>query len=777
MGNEPDPVDERSAYGDGTFLDGIRKDGTLSTDQLERFIAETRLEPKWRRDADLCADYYDGNQLRPDTLAEMQERGIPPLIINLTRPLINAVLGLEEKNRSDWEVTSDDKPSEIVAQVLDRKLSDAQRDAQADRAISFAYGQQIKSGLGWVEVGYESNPFECRYRVAPVHRREIWWDWRDQSMDLRTARYLIRRRWFDADVLQTTLPGYEDLIKHAVNGWNGFIDAAFLNMQSELLGKSYEIERASTLDASEWRDTFRRRAQLFEVWYRVWKRGLVCKLPNGKVIEYDGNNRAHCEAVLAGMISPTPAVYPKMRQSIWIGPHRLIDRPTPYPHHRFPYVPFWGYKEDLTGAPHGLIRDMMSSQDEINARRSKLLSLLNSRRIEADTDAVDQTFNTIDDVADEVGRSDSVILLNPNRKLGANGFKVVTNMDLAQGQFATLKDSKDEMHEVSGIFPPTVGDSKQGLSGAAIHDLVDQSTTTLAMMNGHYRYGRHEVGAQLLELVRADAVHEEAVTLGERQNKTTIYINRHVQHPQTGDDLIENSVPAANVKMTLQDTPSTQSYRQKQFIALTEVAKSLPPNIQQLVVDFIIEASDITDREKIAERIRGALGIPDPDAPGGVDQRQLAAQQAHEAMVQKMTGLLQDMQRDRDLWKGKAESRVEAEQIRAGVQTAKIGADTIIKLDANDIARESAIAAGVKAGIDPAALQEATLEQIRPLFGALAQEIASLRQMMGSMAPPQPAVAPSQPTTPSTVQPGAAEQVQQATQQSSPGISQAPPTV
>ena len=62
----------------------------------------------------------------------------------------------------------------------------------------------------------------------------------------------------------------------------------------------------------------------------------------------------------------------KVRRSYWLGPHCLFDGPTPYSHHYFPYVPFWGAREDNTNIPYGFVRRMKFSQDSINSGISKL---------------------------------------------------------------------------------------------------------------------------------------------------------------------------------------------------------------------------------------------------------------------------------------------------------------------------------------------------------------------------------------------------------------------
>ena len=62
--------------------------------------------------------------------------------------------------------------------------------------------------------------------------------------------------------------------------------------------------------------------------------------------------------------------------------HLLKDEESPYKHNKFPYVIFWGKREDRTGIPCGYARDMMFLQDEINARVAKQQWLLSAKRSE-----------------------------------------------------------------------------------------------------------------------------------------------------------------------------------------------------------------------------------------------------------------------------------------------------------------------------------------------------------------------------------------------------------
>ena len=622
------------------------KAGGLTLIELCRFLDDMQTEPAWRKLADRCCDYYDNKQLDSEILQLMEQRGVPPLICNMIYPTINAVLGMQAKNKRDWLVTiGDDGADEMLVKAINKKLNVAERESKSDAQRSEAFAAQVKAGLGWVEVGRESNPMrDSMYRVNYVHRREIWWDWRNR--DPENWRYLVRKKWYDEDQLVETWPQFAGTIRGTCRGWPGYmIGNTEVNFGFDNTGLSDQLEaseRAFTVSEHEWRDTSRRRAVLFEVWYRRWKRGLVFRLPNYQTIEFDERNVRHVAAYQAGAISPFTAVYPQVRQSVWIGPHRMWDRKSPYPHNHFPYVPLFANREDTTEIPYGLIRTMISPQDEINARRSRIQALQGSRRVEMDDDALHDQYNNLDDVAEEVSRADSFVVLNKNRKNGPHAFKITDNGDLSAPQFQMLQESKNEIHEQSGIFPSMLGSTEGARSGIAINSLVEQSVTTLAKINENYANADQQVGKLLLSLVLEDSMHEHAVAVGEGKTRTSVYLNRQTGVDEYGEPIIENDISQMRPELELKDVPSTPTYRQQQFAQLAEITKSLPPQAQAFVIDFVIEATDHPDRKKMAKRLRALLGIPEDGVEGG-EQDPALQQQAmqYEQVIQELGAKLE----------------------------------------------------------------------------------------------------------------------------------------
>ncbi|MGE3926947.1 MAG: hypothetical protein AB7G13_28810, partial [Lautropia sp.] len=522
-----------------------------------------------------------------------------------------------------------------MAEALSVKLSEAEKETHADKEISDAYGQCVKAGFAAVEVSRASNPFHYRYRVQAIHRREIGWDPQSRRNDWSDARYVVRKRWYDTDVAAAYFPQHKNIIKAAIGGydeWETYLKVLDDSVGLNQLMQSLDIERGSSIDDMAWRDRSRGQVCIFEVWYRTYHRGPILRLPRGRIVEYNMANPQHLALVQAGVVTPFEAVYDRFRCAYYCGPHRLADFLTPRRH--FPYVPFWAYREDLTGIPYGQIRSMVSTQEEINARLAKMMWLLSARRLLIDEDALAPEHNTLSDASVEVGRSDGMLVLNPNRRNGANSIRIDENLELAEAQRVALMDAIQSMSQVSGVYSPMMGQNSSTTAARAIERLLDAGTTNLAELNGNYSHSRREVGNRLLDLIKEDATGPEAVTIDTGTSKRSVYINRPSVDENTGAQVMENGVQNSAVKVTLSDVPSSPTFRDSQFTLLSEVVKSLPPDLQALLTPFLIEASNQPKRKEMAKLIREKLGIIDEKSPEAAEAKQKAEVQAAETAKQ-----------------------------------------------------------------------------------------------------------------------------------------------
>jgi hypothetical protein len=621
------------------------------------------MEPQWRYMADKACDYIDGNQLSAADRELAQSRGLPDITANLMAPVINVVLGMEERARLDWRVMADSSDDQDTAEALSVKMKEAERESKADRARSDAYASQIKSGMGWVEIGRNSDPFKYWLRAENIHRREIWWDHRDPSPTLENAQWQIRKKQYDINHLAAFFPGKEELIRAYGAGW----DSHWLRAASESLelSQAYDQERTTNFEF-EARDPYRKTVMAYEVAYRRWCRGYVIFMDE-RPIEVDVRNPIHQSLIASGRVKPVLCVYSKVFRSLWVGPHKLVDRP--YRHRRLPYIPFFGYREDLTGAPYGLGRSMMPLQDEINARRNKLMALLSGKRVVMDNDALDQNINSISKVLSEISKANGVVVLNKDRQ-NKDGFAVEHQTDLSTQQMQVMEEAKQSLQQVVGVFNAMLGREQSAQSGVAISGLVEQSNQGLAEINGNYRFSSQEMGQAILDEIRYKIGDQPVqVQVGERSSRRTISLNSPATDPKTGLTVLMNDVQRAQARLALADVPSTPAYRQEQLRMINEVASRAVPPIQAALMPFLIEMTDISNRHDMSDAVRQALKMPPPMSDDQKEQAQVAAEQ--EAAVQKelQARVLDAQIREAEANATKAEADAVKAQAEAGIKT------------------------------------------------------------------------------------------------------------
>lgn len=621
--------------------------GAASVEWLNGMMMDIQEQPDWRGRASVECDYYDGHQYDAATLIEMRNRGIPPIVVNLIHPTINLVLGLEAKTRSDWQVKADDEQDELLALGLSKEMKKYERLSGADNACGEAYASQIKAGLGWVECGLNLlNPFGERFRASFVHRREIWWDWHDEDMGLDKARWLMRKKWYDLDVCKAMFPEHANMFEECIAGWAHFDPTGW--DESELQYMDESCERRFNMDRDEWCNPQRKLMCLYELWYRTIERGYVVRSRDGKqVYQFDPKNPnpVHIAAVESGAMTIEPAIIPKMRMSWWCGPHRLIDIPSPYPHQWFPYVPFWGFREDRTNAPYGMIRMMKPLQDEINARRAKMMWQLSAVTVQVDDDAVLDH----DKLMREVGRPDAYIKMNSKRmNKTESALKIDRHVGITAQQFDVYMDAKQTLQDAGGVYQQQLGKDGAADSGIAISQLIEQGTTTLAKINSNYRFGRTRLGEILLTLIQQDMAGRPFATVVEHKGmKKKINWNRMATDPNNqGMQYLENDITRTRMRMALADIPQTPTFRAQQLMQLTELVKSLPENIQGMVIDLVIKATDLPEKDELISRIREQLGInaTDPTMMTEGELAQFQQAQAQQAEMQEMQNKLLELE-------------------------------------------------------------------------------------------------------------------------------------
>lgn len=575
-------------------------------------------QPPWRAQADIEADYVDGNQLDSRLLQRLKAIGIPPAKENIIGPAIAAVCGHEAKTRTDWRVTPDGDPGgQDVADALNFRINQAERHSKADAAMSDAFRAQASVGLGWVEVARASDPFSFPHRCRYVGRNEIFWDMRSREKDLSDAGWLLRERFVKKQQVAAAFTEHRELIAQAdaASGMGGYGGYVVEGGVSTGLQAGMDTRRAWTTREQAWYREESDEVCLVELWYRRWVSTVVLKMRGGRVVEFDMANPNHQAAVAGGHGILERATVARVRRSYWMGPHCLHDGPSPYPHPHFPYVPFWGYREDMTGIPFGLVRDMIFPQDNLNSTIAKLRWGMAAARTERTKGAVamsDEQFRR------QIARPDADIILDADQmaRQGAR-FEVKRDFQLNAQQFQLMADSRAALERVSGITASLQGRQGTARSGLQEQTQLEQSQVSIADLMDSFKEGRTMVGELLMALIIEDMGSEEQTIVieGDTLNPPrTVVLNRPEVDPDTGMPYLSNDVQRTRLLVALEDVPTSSSFRAQQLNALSESIKAMPAEQQQVVFPFMVDLMDLPRKKDVVEALRAASGQADPEA-------------------------------------------------------------------------------------------------------------------------------------------------------------------
>lgn len=696
--------------------------GGFDTTRLVKLMSDINGQPDWRSLANKACAYYDNDQLPPEVVRVLKERGQPLAIHNLIAPTIDGVLGMEAKSRTDLLVVADDHDDEIeqMAEAVNAEYADMCRLGGLDRARGDAYSGQVKTGIGWVEVRRCDDPFGPRYKFSSVPRDEVYWDWHSREHDLSDCRWLMRRRWVDLDEAKTMFPSKAEALTWSVNDWDGIVSVSTVEGFSPNLISAFEEWSQFDSKQVEWCSRDRDRVLLQVVYYRTFTTRDVLMLDSGRALEFDKRSPLHMAAIQSGRARVERRPVAAIRESWFAGPHHLIDRPCSAPHNMYPLVPFWGYRKDSSGEPYGLIARAMPAQDEVNLRRIKLTFLLQAKRVIMDKDATNMSR---EQVMENVERPDGLIELNPERRNKTSiseAFQVQQDFNVAAQQFQVMQESMKLIQDTMGVYAAFLGQGSTGQSGVAISNLVEQGATTLSEINDNYRMGCQMVGqlalSYLLEDMAGKRDHAVTVNKDDPRRRKQIVINAEQEGGQ-----ISNDITRLRAHIAMAPIQQTAAYKQQLAERMTQAMSQLPPEAAAACFDLLVELMDVPRKAEFVERIRNAMGIQKSQDEMTEEEMAAAEQQAQQAQMEQELAMREVQAKLAELEAKAAKLQAEAERVAKQTDSMRYE-DALKQAQTGKTLQEMERLATEREGMEQeqAALQAQLLDTIQQQIDAIA---------------------------------------------------------
>jgi hypothetical protein len=177
----------------------------------------------------------------------------------------------------------------------------------------------------------------------------------------------------------------------------------------------------------------------------------------------------------------------------------------------------------------------------------------------------------------------------------------------------------------------------------------------------------------------------------------TVVLNKPELDPLTGMAYLSNDIQKTRLKVSLEDVPSSSSFRAQQLSALSESIKSAPPEMQQVVMPFMIDLMDLPRKKEVVEAIRAASGQTDPAQL----REQIKQELMYDLKVRELD--MKDRKTDAEI------KQIMAQAVQIGVQAAfsamqggaQIAMNPLIAPIADEIMKGAGYQMPTPGGVDP----------------------------------------------------------------------------
>lgn len=368
-------------------------DGMLGvTELVEMFEASEDATTDARQKAERDRDYVDNIQLTAAEIKELNKRKQPVTIINRIKRKVDFLRGYEMSQRIDPRALPRTPRHEQDAEGVQEALRYVADDQRFDQLRSRVFDNLVVEGAGGYRVAVAQGYDGYTITIHRVAWDRMFADPHSSEPDYSDAGYLGGVLWKDYDEAVADYrdnPDAED-----------FLSAT---LDSASLSDTYDDKPKFRV----WADKKRKRIRIVFMWVKregVWYFAEFTKggiLKSGKSPYVTDKGESDCELIYgSGYIN------------------RENER-------------------------YGLVREMISPQDEINKRRSKALHLLNVSQVTLEEGAV----NDVERFRREAARPDGVKVVNPGF---FDKIRDDTRDDLAAAHMQLLQEAKGEIDMMAG---------------------------------------------------------------------------------------------------------------------------------------------------------------------------------------------------------------------------------------------------------------------------------------------------------------------------------------
>ena len=530
-----------------------KQEGGKTHDELTTMYADyVTSTHESRRKAERDRDYYDSKQWTSEEQAALKKRGQPIITINRIKPKIDALIGIEIQTRVDIKAFPRTPRDELASEAVTEALRYCADNTDFDQIKTEAAFNLFVEGTMAAIVEIKQSPSGPEVNPVNIPWDRLIIDPRSSRKDGKDARWMGMAIWLDTEVAKEMYPK-ADAGAFAIDNYNQ--------------GDTHD-DKPDDLYIND------NRSKLIEMYY----------LSKGQWY--------HCVFTGLGF-----AVEPRL------SPYLDEDGSPTCP------IEVQSAFIDRDNNRYGIVRPLISVQDEINKRRSKAMHLLSTRQVRADAGAVEN----VNTAKRELNKPDGWLETNPGKAI-----EIMSTTELASGQFSLLQEAKSEIDSV-GANAAVLGKDDRVQSGRALQSRQQAGMAELMPVLDGLRSWENRMYRQFWARMKQFYTEEKAIRITDDPEKVKfLVLNQQitmgmklqeqgipfdVNDPRAQQVVeVQSNIPELDMDIVLSAVPDTISIEAEQFEILSQMYMANPESIP---MEMIIESSSLRNKKQIIESMQG----------------------------------------------------------------------------------------------------------------------------------------------------------------------------
>ena len=533
---------------------------------VQWFTDASMADRNWKEQAKEWYEYYEGDQWTSEEIETLRARGQAVSTYNHIAPSIDAIIGGERQNRPEIKMAGRTPDDERIAQVKTELYKYIATATNSDDEIDKQILDVMVTGRGWINVypNIIKEDFD-NIEHTYIDFRDMFLDPLSKKDDLTDARYVHQAIYTDSDIVKAQFKDYEEESE----------DTHVFSFEG------------SSEDDLWFEHKNRKRPRLISTWFS------------------DEKGETH--------------------NVIWTKSKVLYFDKSPYSMNLYPFSMIT-YKRTLSNQPYGLVKSMMSAQDEVNKRHSKALHYLNARQVLAEEDA----FVDWNEAEKTLARPDGITKLRDGT-LSEGRVQVIDNTQLATAHVQLMEHAKSEIMALVGINESYLGQSSQYASAKGDAGRIAAAQNTLVPFLNKLRIMRHRLAMITMSMVTDFYTEEKLVRILNPQGSYAFMPVNQVMILDDGTIEKFNDLTVDDVDIILEDAPSSLNDRAEQFNQLLGIQGQTG---RPIPMEILLRYSSLKDKDQLAAELQAHFALESQ-----MQQVQQYAQQL-EQQVQELGGVI-----------------------------------------------------------------------------------------------------------------------------------------